>query len=274
MENLKRNRRNARRKNKRRRKREQFKQYLFVMRELTGREIKRRYTRSSLGILWSVLNPLLSMAVLSLIFTQLFQRKIENFPVYYLTGYLLWQMFTNATNSAMTALADNRILLTRVKFPVEVFVLARIYTAVVNLGYSLPAYTLLLFVFGIRPGMEIVLVPCILIFLLLFSTGLAFLLAGAYVFFGDIKHLYSVILTLWMYCSALFYPADELSGMIRKVIELNPMFQYIQAMREVVMYGQMPSFGVLISGILWGVAAGTAGYGMFRKNKNKMMQKI
>ena len=92
-------------------------QYAFVIRQLTSREIKRKYARSYLGIVWSVLNPLLSMTVLSLIFSQIFQRSIENYPIYYLTGYLLWQTFTGATNASMTALADNKMLLLKVKFP-------------------------------------------------------------------------------------------------------------------------------------------------------------
>ena len=89
------------------------KQYAFVIQQLTGREIKRKYARSYLGILWSVLNPLLSMAVLSLIFSQLFRRSIENYPIYYLTGYILWQMFTGATTAAISTLVDNKPLLNK-----------------------------------------------------------------------------------------------------------------------------------------------------------------
>ena len=108
--------------------RQQRKQYAFVVKQLTSREIKRKYARSYLGIVWSVLNPLLSMAVLSLIFSQLFRRSIENYPIYYLTGYILWQAFTGATNAAMTTLVDNKTLLLKVKFPMELFILTRIYT--------------------------------------------------------------------------------------------------------------------------------------------------
>ena len=100
-------------------KREKQQQYWFVIQQLTSRELKRKYARSVLGVLWSVLNPLLSMGVLSLIFSQMFRRAIENYPIYYLTGYLLWQAFTGTTNSAMTTLADNRTLLLKVKFPME-----------------------------------------------------------------------------------------------------------------------------------------------------------
>ena len=98
--------------------------YGFVIAQLTSRELKRKYARSYLGVVWSVLNPLLSMAVLSLIFSRLFRRSIDNYPIYYLTGYILWQTFTGATIAAMTTLADNKMLLLRVKFPMDLFILA------------------------------------------------------------------------------------------------------------------------------------------------------
>ena len=119
-------------------------QSFFVIQELVAREIRRKYSRSKLGIIWSVLNPLLSMAVLSLIFSTMFRKSIENYPVYYLTGFLIWNFFTTATNTAMTALADNQMLILQVKLPRSVFPLARVCTAFVNYLYSLIAYLCIL----------------------------------------------------------------------------------------------------------------------------------
>lgn len=252
----------------------QRKQYFFVIHELTTREIKRKYARSYLGIIWSVLNPLLSMIVISLIFSQLFKRDIENFPIYYLCGYILWQMFTGATNAAMTTLVDNKMLLIKVKLPMEIFVLARVYTALVNLGYSLAAFVVMLFVFGVRPSWALLFFPVIVLFLLLFSLGIAYILATAYVFFGDVKHLYSVLLTLWMYCSAIFYPVESLHGIIRSVISYNPIFNYIDALRQVVMYGQLPPGIEVVRMAVWGIVMYLIGYHIFKKHKNEVMQKI
>lgn len=253
---------------------ERRRQYLFVIKELTEREIKRKYSRSYLGIIWSVLNPLLSMTVISLIFTQLFKRSIENFPIYYLTGYILWQMFTGATNAAMTTLVDNKMMLIKVKFPMQIFILARVYTALVNLGYSLVAYVIMLLIFGIKPVWTMLLFPIPIFFLLLFALGISYILSTAYVFFGDVKHLYSVILTLWMYCSAIFYPVESLEGFIRTVIEINPIFNYIDFLRTIIMYGKVPGFMEFVSIISWGIGMYTLGYYIFRKNKNQIMQKI
>ena len=254
--------------------RQQHSQYAFVIRQLTSREIKRKYARSYLGIVWSVLNPLLSMAVLSLIFSQLFRRSIENYPIYYLTGYILWQMFTGATSAAMTTLVDNKPLLLKVKFPMDLFVLTRVYTALINLGYSLAAYVVMLAVFRIAPKWTMLLSPVIILLLFLFSLGISYMLAAAYVFFGDVKHLYTVALTLWMYCSAIFYPVEQLQGFIRAVIQNNPLYVYIHCMRGAVMTGELPGGTEWLQMVLWGAGACLLGVMVFRKNRNSIMQRI
>lgn len=253
---------------------QQKRQYAFVIRQLTARELKRKYARSYLGIIWSVLNPLLSMAVLSLIFSQLFRRSIDNYPIYYLTGYILWQTFTGATTTAMTALVDNKMLLLKVKFPMELFILTRVYTALVNLGYSLAAYAVMLAVFRVAPKWTMLLLPVIVLFLFLFSLGISYMLATAYVFFGDVKHLYTVVLTLWMYCSAIFYPVEQLQGFIRIIIWNNPLFTYIHCLRKAVMFGQLPTGVEWLQMILWGAGVYLLGHLVFRKSRGKIMQKI
>lgn len=249
-------------------------QYAFVIRQLTARELKRKYARSYLGVIWSVLNPLLSMAVLSLIFSQLFRRSIDNYPIYYLTGYILWQAFTGATTSALTALADNRPLLLRVKFPISLFILTRVYTALINLLYSLAAYAVMLIIFRVGPKWTMLLSPVYIFFLFLFSIGISYLLATAFVFFGDIKHLYSVALTLWMYCSAIFYPVEQITGIMRTVILNNPLYVYILCMRKAVLYGTLPTAVQWLQMILWGAGMFLIGALVYHRNRNQIMQKI
>lgn len=249
-------------------------QYAFVIRQLTARELKRKYARSYLGVIWSVLNPLLSMAVLSLIFSQLFRRSIDNYPIYYLTGYILWQAFTGATTSALTALADNRPLLLRVKFPISLFILTRVYTALINLLYSLAAYAVMLIIFRVGPKWTMLLSPVYIFFLFLFSIGISYLLATAFVFFGDIKHLYSVALTLWMYCSAIFYPVEQITGIMRAVILNNPLYVYILCMRKAVLYGTLPTAVQWLQMILWGAGMFLIGALVYHRNRNQIMQKI
>ena len=254
--------------------REEKQQFMFAVKQLVTREIKRKYARSYLGVLWSVLNPLLSMAVLSLIFTTIFKRSIENFPIYYLTGQIIWSLFSTATSTSMTAIVDNKTLLMKVKLSKQTFITARVLTAVVNFGYSLIAYLMMMFVFKVTPSLSMLLVVVDVFFLVMFSMGLSYVLATLYVFFADIHHLYTVVLTLWMYISALFYPVDSLTQVMRIIVEINPVYAYIAFARECVLQGTCPGPMRWLQIVLWGVGSFVCGYLVFRKNENNIMQKV
>lgn len=254
--------------------REAVKQYYFVIKELVAREIKRKYARSYLGIIWSVLNPLMTMAVMSMIFTTIFKRSIENFPIYYLTGMIIWQLFSGATTSAMTALVDNKNMLLKVKLPKQTFVLARIYAALTNFGYVCIAYVLMLVVFRIKPCPVMLLFPVDIFFLLLFSMGIGYMLSILYVFFADVKYLYSVMLTLWMYMSAIFYPYENTTEIMQKIIRANPVFIYITFARDIVLYEQWPEPWLWVKMILWGVGSFALGYYVFLSRENLVMQRL
>ncbi|MCM1175020.1 MAG: ABC transporter permease [Blautia sp.] len=249
-------------------------QYIFVIRELTAREIKRKYARSSLGIIWSVLNPLLTMVVMSLIFSTMFRRSIENFPIYYLTGQIFWTLFSGATNSAMTALVDNRSLLLQAKLPRQTFVLSRVYTTLVNFGYTCVAYMLMLVVFRVKPALSMLLFPLAAAFMLAISIGVSYLLAVVYVFFADVKYLYSVFLTLWMYMSALFYPITSLPEAMQNFIGCNPVYVVIAFARECVMYGKVPGIMMWVKLVCWSLGSIWVGLSVFKHMENRVMQKI
>lgn len=249
-------------------------QYIFIIQELTGREIKRKYARSFLGILWSVLNPLLTMIVLALIFTHIFSRDIEKYPVFLICGQIIYALFSGVTNSSMGALVDNKNMLIKVKFPKMIFPLSRGFTALVNFFYSLIALAIVMIFFRVIPSFYILLVPVDILFLFLFSVGVGYILSILYVFFADIKHLYSVFLTLLMYCSAIFYSVDRLSPMMQAVISVNPVYNYISIFRKCMIYSTMPTLLEFVQMIIWGVGMYLLGTYIFWKSQNAVMQKI
>lgn len=249
-------------------------QYIFVIRELVSREIKRKYARSYLGILWSVLNPLLSMAVMSMIFSTIFRRNIDNFPIYYLTGTIFWTLFTGATNSAMTALVDNKNMLIKVKLPMEIFPLSRSCTALANYGYSLVAYLIMLVVFQVKPSFYMLLLIVYTIGLFMFSIGIGYLLSVLYVLFGDIKHLYSVLLTIWMYLSAIFYPVSSTLPAMQSVIIRNPVYNYIVCARKCVMEQALPTADEWGRLFVWSIGVYIIGKIYFDKMHNRVLQKV
>jgi len=214
------------------------------------------------------------MTVMSLIFSTIFKRSIENFPIYYLTGTIIWQFFSGATNAAMTSLVDNRSLLMKVKLPKQIFPLSRIYTALVNLGYSCVAYAVMFLVFRVSLNPTILFFPVIVFLCLLFSMGIGYFLAIVYVYFADIKYLYSVLLTVWMYLCAIFYPVESCSELMQKVINANPVYAFIAAARGCLMYGKLPDGGRMLQLALWGAGSFTVGYLYFERKQNQVMQKL
>ncbi len=250
------------------------KQYFFVIRELTSREIKRKYARSYLGIIWSVLSPLLYMIVMTLVFSYMFKRSIDNYPMYFLTGHLLYDLFSGATNHSMSALVDNKSLLIKAKLPKQTFVLSRIYTSFVNFGYSFLAYIPLLVILKVKPSWTMLLFPLDVLLALAFATGIAYILSILYVFFADIKYLYSVFLTMLFYLSALFYPVDKLPEIVQKVIGYNPVYMSIYIARECMVYGRLPHYSAWIKLGLAAVISLGLGYFIFKKKQNDVMQKV
>ncbi len=251
-----------------------IRQYFFVIKELTEREIKRKYARSSLGILWSVLNPLLMMVVMSMIFSTMFKRSIENYPIYYLTGQMVWELFSGATNSAMTALVDNKTLLIKAKLPKHTFIISRVYTSLVNFGFTCLAYFLMLIIFGIKPSVTMLLFPVGMLFALIMSIGVGFILSTEYVFYADVKYLYGLLLRIVMYLSAIFYPVDMLSGIMQQAIRYNPIYLLVYFFRESVMYGRVPEDWVWIRLSVWSAAFMIIGGIVFKKQENRVMQTI
>ena len=251
-----------------------FQQQFFVIRELTAREIKRRYVRSYLGMVWSVLNPLLHMIVMSVIFSYMFRRSIENFPLYYLTGSIFWSFFSEATNHSMSALVDNKNLLMKAKLSKNTFILSRIYTALVNFGLSCIAYILILVFYQVKLSWTMIVIFPALLLLLLFSMGIGYILSILYVFFADIKYLYSVILTFWMYMSAIFYPVERLPEILQRFIGYNPVYMAIYIAREGVIYGRWPHMSAWLKLLIATVISFGLGVLIFKKNQNKVMQKI
>ena len=251
-----------------------LKQQFFVIRELTSRELKRRYVRSYLGMVWSVLSPMLHMIVMTLIFSYMFRRSIENFPLYYLTGSIFFSFFSEASNHSMSALVDNKNLLIKAKLSMNTFVLSRIYTALVNFGLSCIAYVMILAFYRVKPSWTMIVIIPALLLILLFSMGMGYLLSILYVFFADIKYLYSVLMTFWMYMSAIFYPVERLPAIMQKLIGFNPVYLAIYISREGVIYGRWPHYSAWIRLGIIAVVMFLIGYLVFRNKQNSVIQKI
>lgn len=250
----------------------EFWKYRDLLRLLVSKNIKLKYRRSWLGYVWSILNPLLIMVVMTVVFSTMFKRNIDNFPVYLFCGQLLFNYMNATTSQAIFSITGNASLLKKTYVPKYLFTLARATSGLVDLLFSLGALVIVIIVTKARITWYALLFPFVLLQLYVFCVGLSLFLAQASVFFKDTQFIYNAVTTAWMYLSAIFYPVEALSEKLAWAIQhLNPMYFYIGQFRALVYAGTMPEMYQIVSGIL---AAGfmlAVGMLSFLKSKDQFI---
>ena len=187
-----------------------FCQYKPLLIELVSRDLKVKYRRSFLGYLWSLLNPLLMMTIMTVVFSYMFRFKIPNYPLYLICGQTLWSFFNESTTMAMSSVIVNGPLIRKVYIPKYIFPVSRVLSSFVTMSFSLAAILIVMLVTRVPLTWNLLLVPIPLVFLLLFCTGVGMALSALAVHFRDILHLYSVVVMAWMYLTPIFYPISAL----------------------------------------------------------------
>lgn len=249
---------------------ERWERYFPLMYELVVRDLKVKYRRSVLGYFWSLLNPLLMMAVMTLVFSFMFRFEIPNYPLYLICGQTLWTFFNESTNMAMYSVLQNGSLIKKVYIPKFIFPISRVFSSFVTMSFSLVAILIVMLFTRTPIHWTVLLFPVPLFFLLLFCCGIGMVLSALSVYFRDITHLYSVLTLAWMYCTPIFYPLsalpETLGGIpVMQLIQANPMYLYIDFFRNVVIYGVVPFGWVWLACAVYSLVALTAGLAVFHK---------
>lgn len=245
--------------------------YRELLFELVKRDIKIKYRRSILGVLWSVLNPLLFMAVMTIVFSTIFKSNIENFPIYFLCGQIIFSFFSEATSVAQTAVLGNGSLIKKVYIPKYIFPISKVCSSLVNAGFSLIAIFIMMIFLKYIPPITTLLFIIPIVYVFIYSIGISMILSATAVFFRDTIHLYSIFLTVLSYFSAVFYPVDIIPDQFQIFIRFNPIYVFIDYFRQLVQQGIMPSFEMNLLCIAHCVCAVTIGYCIFKKNENKFI---
>lgn len=248
-----------------------LKRFLPLLKELVIRDIKVRYRHSVLGLIWTILNPLLMMTVITFVFSTMFKNNIPNFPIYYLSGSLIFSFNSESTTTALNSILSNASLIKKVYIPKYLFPLSNILSGLVNLFFSLIAMFIVMVILRVpfRPTLLLLLIPIFHIFL--FSTGLGLALSALTVYFRDIAHFYSVFVLAWTYFTPIFYPVDLLGGIAMKLMQFNPMYHYVSFMRELVLYGTFPSMKENLICLLIGCVSMAVGLVVFYKKQDKFV---
>jgi len=214
-----------------------FKKYYYLLTILVKKDIKKKYKGSFLGILWSLFNPLLNMVVLTIIFSTLFNRSIENFPVYILSGRLLFGFFLSSTNTSMRSIISSADIIRKVYIPKYIITVSKIISNFIFFAISLIDLVIIMMVTKAHITLNIIYAPIYLLLLFIFTCGISLILATITVFFRDIEHLYGVFTTALMYASAIFYPAEIIPDRYQFILTLNPIYYFIKGFRNAVYYG-------------------------------------
>lgn len=248
-----------------------FQRFTPLLRELVVRDIKVRYRHSVLGLVWTVLNPLLMMTVITVVFSTLFKQNIPNFPIYYLSGSLLFSFNSESTTTALNAMISNSSLIKKVYIPKYLFPFSNILSGLVNLGFSLIAMFIVMVITGAPFHITLLLIPIPIFYTFLFATGLGILLSALTVYFRDIAHFYSVFILAWTYFTPVFYPVEILGRRAMMLMQLNPMYHYITFMRELVLNGNFPSMKENLLCLLIGLFMVVIGLLVFYKKQDKFV---
>ena len=239
---------------------------------LVQRDIKLKYRRSFLGYLWSILNPLFIMIVMAIVFSYMFSRNIENYPLYLFTGQLLFNYMSQATNTSIVSITTNGALLKKTYVPKYIFTLAKVTSCLVDFFFSLGALALIMIFTGAKFSLYNLLfwVPALQLYC--FTLGLGMFLAQANVFFRDTVHIYGALITGWMYLTPIFYPIDMLpEGLQFGVKNFNAMYFYVAQFRSLIYENTMFDFDCFVKGCFAAILMLTIGVLSFKKSENKFI---
>ncbi len=257
-----------------------FQKDIFILKQLVGKDFKIKYRRSFLGVAWSVLNPLLMMIVMAIVFTTIFAQgrngsiTPEMYPLYLIVGNVTFAVMSDSTSQALSSIIQASSLLKKVKVHRFVFPVQKVLFSLVNFAFSLIAVAIVMLWFHVVPTWHLLLLPVCLILLMFFCMGVGLLLSAATVFFRDVMHLWSVVLTAWTYFTPIFWTTDYILKMphiLRVLMYANPMYNYLQFMRDIFLFQTSPTpleFGLCVA---WAVIAMAIGYTVFHKNEHKFI---
>lgn len=257
-----------------------FEKDKFVLKQLVTKDFKIKYRRSVLGVAWSVLNPLLMMVVMSIVFSTIFGQSRngsitpEMYPLYLIVGNITFSVMSESTNQALMSIIWASSLLKKVRVHRWVFPVQKVLFSLVNFSFSLVAVALVMLFFRVVPTWHLILLPVCLLLLMCFCMGLGMMLSALAVFFRDVMHLWTVVITAWMYLTPIFWTTDYISQMahwIQVLVVVNPMYNYLQFMRDIFLFNTVPSaltFGLCVA---WAVLALAIGYTVFHKTEHKFI---
>jgi ABC-type polysaccharide/polyol phosphate export permease len=215
-----------------------------LLAQLVRRDLMIRYKQTVMGLGWAVFMPLVNTAVFSVIFTRV--APIDTgmpYPLYAFCGFLFWNFFASSLRFGVVSLTSNMTLVTKVYFPREILAFSSVVVCLVDTLVGSVVLVGLMVYYGVPPTLSLLALPVVVGCQLAFTTGIALTLAMANLFYRDVKYLFEVVLTVWMFGTSVMYPVDRVGGTLAVLLRLNPMTGIIDAYRAVLLLGRLPDAG-------------------------------
>jgi ABC-type polysaccharide/polyol phosphate export permease len=256
---------------------EEFRQayrYRYLISQLLRRDIVTRYKRSFLGIGWTMLNPLGTMIVLSIAFSQVF-KMTEGYPAYVLSGLMAWNFFSQTTHASMVNLVWGGGLLKRIYMPRTSFALAAIGTGLINTLFAIIPMLIVMMIIDVPVRISLLFLPIPLLLLALFSLGFGLILSTLAVYFPDVAEMYQIVLTAWMYLTPIIYPEEILPENIHFIIStFNPMYGLVKLFRIPIFYGRLPTMEEFVFPAITAILFFVIGWFFFSYKSDEFAYKI
>jgi ABC-2 type transport system permease protein len=257
---------------------ETFRRHRFLFTELVKRDFKKKYKRTYLGMLWSLLSPLLTLLVMRVVFTRFFGNNIEHYTIYLFCGNIVWAYFSDATNGGMSSLMDNSAVFSKINVPKYLFLFSRNVSSLINFSLTFVVFLIFCIIDGvtITPLFLMLIVP--ILCLVVFNIGVGLVLSAMFIFFRDVQYLWSVFLTLLLYLSAIFYNPAQF-GELEKFFLLNPVYVYIKYFRSIVIgvgggAPCIPSIQYNLLAVGYAVVVFLIGFLIYKKMNHKFLYYI
>lgn len=248
-----------------------FLKFKPLLGELVSRDIKIKYRRSILGVLWTLLNPLFMMIILSIVFSSIFRFEVEKFPLYILSGQVIFNFYSEATTSAMSSVIGGASLIKKVYIPKYLFPVSKVLSSAINIMASFFALIIVMVITKADLHYSIILIIFPILFVTVFSMGIGLILAAYAVKFRDIIHLYSVFITGFMYLTPIIYPISILPKTVKAVVMLNPLTSILDMFRGFAIYNTMPSMYTILMSTIPSVIVFVLGLYVFHKKQDSFI---
>lgn len=250
------------------------KRYSFLLKQLIARDFKVKYKRSVLGIVWSLLYPLLTMSVMSIVFTNVFKMSTPgvNYLSYLMSGLVLFNYFSEASNLALSSVFANFSLINKVYMPKYIFPVSKCLFAGINFLLTLVPLYAILIITGTGVSVYHLTLPYMYVFFLMFTVGVGLILSTVAVFLRDMMYIYGVVITMLQYLTPIMYdPAIIDNPLFLSILKFNPLYWFVYFARRVMLYHMAPEPNVWLYCAIIGVVTLLLGIFIFKKNQNKFI---